>query len=318
MRVLITGGAGFIGSHLAERLLREGNSVVVLDDLTDFYSPAQKLDNVEQLRKAGPVVFVRGDIGDESLVAELLTTHEIEVIVHLAARAGVSPSLAAPLLYEHTNMHGTIVLLEAARRCGVKKFVFASSSSVYGETPHIPFREDNYKLAPISPYGATKLAGERMCNVYSHLYGMPIVCLRFFTVYGPRQRPDLAICKFVGLIESGQEIPVFGDGSTRRDYTYCDDTVAGIIAAMHHETAFDIFNLGNSSPISLKDLIAAIENAVGRPARIKWLPDRPGDVPVTFADNSKAERMLCYKPATKLEDGLRKLVDWHRTLRVAV
>jgi UDP-glucuronate 4-epimerase len=211
MRVLVTGGAGFIGSHVAERLVRDGHAVVILDQLNDYYSPAIKLRNVEQVRRAGPVTFVQGDINDQDAVFEIVAAHAIEAVVHLAALVGVRPSLQQPLDYERVNVHGTMVLLEAARRCGVGKFVFASSSSVYGETRQIPFREDDPETAPISPYGATKLAGEQMCHVYAHLYRLPVVCLRFFTVYGPRQRPDLALCKFVRLIESGQRVPVFGD-----------------------------------------------------------------------------------------------------------
>jgi UDP-glucuronate 4-epimerase len=317
MRILVTGGAGFIGSHLAERLLQDGHQVVVLDVLDDYYSPVLKLENLEQVRKSGPLEFVQGDICDEEMVTEVLATRRIEAIAHLAALAGVTASLERPVEYQKVNVRGTIVLLEAARRCGVEKFVFASSSSVYGQTSHLPFSEDNRELLPISPYGATKIAGERMGYVYAHLYRLPVVCLRLFTVYGPRQRPDLALCKFASLIDAGEEIPVYGDGSTTRDYTYCGDIVAGFAAALGYRTEYDIFNLGSSRRVALRDAIAALEDVLERRAKIRWLPERPGDLPTTFADVSKAERLLGYQPRTSLRDGLRQLVEWQRVRRLA-
>ncbi len=318
MRVLVTGGAGFIGSHLSERMLRDGHEVVILDQLNDYYSPSLKCRNLDIVRKAGPVTFVQGDISDPHTINELIAGRRIEAIVHLAALVGVGASLRQPLEYERVNVHGTMVLLEAARRLGVEKFILASSSSVYGETPQVPFREDNPDLAPISPYGATKLAAERMCYVYAHLYRLPVVCLRFFTVYGPRQRPDLALAKFVRLIESAQKIPVFGDGSSCRDYTFCDDIVNGVMAALELETVFDLINLGSSRPVALREVIGTLERVLERRAEIDWLPDQPGDMRVTYADISKAERLLGYRPATALEDGIRRLIAWQRAERVAV
>ncbi len=309
-RVLLTGGAGFIGSHLAEALLRGGCRLLVLDDLNDYYDPALKRANLEAVRRAGPFEFVQGDICDAPLVDELFARFRPEAAVHLAARAGVRPSLEQPALYQRVNVEGTAVLLEAARRHGAERFVFASSSSVYGAASRVPFSEDDPVRAPISPYAASKIAGEALCHVYSHLYGMRIVCLRFFTVYGPRQRPDLAIRKFAESIAAGRPIPVFGDGSTGRDYTYIDDIVAGILAAMEHETAFEVFNLGNSSPVLLREMIATLERVLGRQAIIDRLPLQPGDVPITYADISKAKRMLGWTPRTPLETGIRRMAQW--------
>jgi UDP-glucuronate 4-epimerase len=240
----------------------------------------------------------------------LFDTFQPEAVIHLAARAGVRPSLAQPLLYERVNVHGTMVLLEAARRTGVGKFVFASSSSIYGIANRVPFSESDSENLPISPYAATKLAGEKICYTWSHLYGMNITCLRFFTVYGPRQRPDLAIRKFLQQIERGQRIPVFGDGASGRDYTFVDDTVSGIIAALHYDTRYDIFNLGNSHPITLNAMIHTIEEVLGKRADIEHLPDQPGDVPITYADISKAQRLLGYAPRTKFSDGVRRFAEW--------
>jgi UDP-glucuronate 4-epimerase len=315
MRILVTGGAGFIGSHVAERLVRDGHAVVILDQLNEYYAPALKLQNVDQVRRAGPVTFIQGDINDQDAVFEIAVAHRIEAVVHLAALVGVGASIQQPLDYERVNVQGTMVLLEAARRCGARKFVFASSSSVYGGTRQVPFREDDPDAAPISPYGATKLAAERMCYVYAHLHRLPVVCLRFFTVCGPRQRPDLALYKFVRLIESGQRIPVFGDGASCRDYTFCGDIVEGVVAALGLDTAYDVFNLGSSRPIALRTVIETLEQTLGRCAEIDRLPDQPGDIRVTCADISKAERLLGYRPATSFEEGVRRLVEWHRKHR---
>jgi UDP-glucuronate 4-epimerase len=227
----------------------------------------------------------------------------------------VRPSLAQPLLYEQVNCGGTVVLLEAARRHGLKKFVFASSSSIYGAANQVPFSEEDHANLPISPYAATKIAGEKLCYTWSHLYGLDCVCLRFFTVYGPRQRPDLAIRKFIELIDAGKPVPVFGDGSMGRDYTFVADTVEGITAALRHETRYDIFNLGNSSPVGLLEMVRAIERVTGREARIEWQPEQPGDVPITYADISKARRVLLYNPQTPFEEGLRRQVEWLRSRR---
>ena len=312
MRILITGGAGFIGSHLAERLIREGHEITVADDLNGYYSPDLKRDNLVEIGQAGSFDFVQCDVRDEERIDRLFREKRFEAVVHLAARAGVRPSLDEPLLYESVNIRGTMVLLEASRKHGVKKFVFASSSSIYGVANQSPFREDDWNTMPISPYAATKMAGERIGYVYSHLYGLSVTCLRFFTVYGPRQRPDLAIRKFTSWIDAGRPIPVYGDGSSSRDYTYVDDTVEGILAAIRYDAPFDVFNLGNSSPVSLTALIGLIESNLGKRAIIHRLPDQPGDVPTTCADITKAGQLLGYVPRTPLGAGIRKFVEWHQ------
>jgi len=314
MNILVTGGAGFIGSHLSERLLSQGHQVTIVDELNDFYSPAVKRANLEAVRNAGPVSFYEADICDEEKMLAIGEQHRPEAIIHLAARAGVRPSLEQPLLYERTNIRGTMVLLEMARRLGVRKFVFASSSSIYGIANRVPFsEEDNYNL-PISPYAATKLAGEKICFTYSHLYHLPVVCLRFFTVFGPRQRPDLAIHKFTKLIENGKPIPVFGDGTAGRDYTFYADTVSGILAALAYDCRFDVFNLGNSHPVDLNTMIETIEASLGKKAILQRLPDQPGDVPITYADISKAQRLLGYAPETPFRKGIDAFTAWYRTV----
>jgi UDP-glucuronate 4-epimerase len=310
MRILLTGGAGFIGSHLSERLLRDGHTLTIVDDLNDFYSPAVKRANLDAVRKAGPVTFYQTDICDEETMFAIGREHRPDAIIHLAARAGVRPSLEDPLLYERTNVRGTMVLLEMARQIGVPKFVFASSSSIYGVADRVPFSEDDALNLPISPYAATKIAGEKVCFTYSHLYNLRTVCLRLFTVYGPRQRPDLAIHKFTRLISAGKPIPVFGDGSSGRDYTFYSDVVDGIVAALHYDARFDLFNLGNSHPVSLKTLICTLEDHLGRKATIDQLPNQPGDVPITYADISKAQRLLGYSPQVPFAEGIAAFVAW--------
>lgn len=313
MRVLVTGGAGFIGSHVSERLLRDGHQVAIIDDLNDFYSPQLKVSNLLAVRQAGVLRFYEGDIRDEDLVRQVFLENQPHAVIHLAARAGVRPSLEQALLYESVNVRGTLVLLEQSRACGVSKFVFASSSSVYGIADQVPFNEDASLNLPISPYAATKLAGEKLCFTYSHLYDLSVTCLRFFTVYGPRQRPDLAIRKFTERIDRGRAIPVFGDGSSSRDYTYIDDIVEGVLAALFYPARYDVFNLGNSSPIDLLGLIRLIENHVGRQARLNWQAAQPGDVPITFADVSKARRLLGYQPRVSIAEGIRAFVEWYKT-----
>jgi UDP-glucuronate 4-epimerase len=312
MRVLVTGGAGFIGSHVSERLLRDGHNVTIIDDLNDFYCPRLKLDNLTAVRKAGPLRFYQGDIRDDDLVGQVFKESRPEAVVHLAARAGVRPSLEQPLLYESVNVRGTMVLLERCRTSQAGKFVFASSSSVYGIADGVPFNEDHSRNLPISPYAATKLAGESLCFTYAHLYGISATCLRFFTVYGPRQRPDLAIRKFTESIACGRPIPLFGDGSSSRDYTYIEDIVEGVIAALFHQGRYDIFNLGNSSPIDLLGLVRLIESSLGKAARLTWMPPQAGDVPITFADISKAKHVLGYEPRTPIADGIRMFVEWYQ------
>jgi UDP-glucuronate 4-epimerase len=309
MRILVTGGAGFIGSHLVEKLLATGHEVSILDDFNDFYDPQIKRANVE--RVAGDVAIHRIDLRDSAAVNLLFHREKFDAIAHLAARAGVRPSIQQPQLYFDTNVSGTLHLLEAARMTGIERFLFASSSSVYGICKTVPFSEDVHLTQTISPYAATKVAGEFLCSTYSHLYRMRIVALRFFTVYGARQRPDLAIHQFSRKIHAGQPIDQFGDGTTRRDYTYIDDIIQGVMAAFNYDgPLFDIFNLGESDTIQLKDLIAAIEKALGKKAKINQLPEQPGDVPLTCADISKARKLLNYNPSTPLSVGLPKFVEW--------
>ena len=319
--VLLTGGAGFIGSHLSEALLRRGLQLSVIDSLDDFYSPAAKRGNLEEVRKVGNFEFCELDLCDFDALRQAISKLRPDTIIHLAARAGVRPSIENPQLYERVNVAGTVNLLEAARQVSVKRFIFGSSSSVYGVTNRVPFVEDDPCLRPISPYAATKLAGEFFCHTYAHLYGLSTVCLRFFTVYGPRQRPDLAIRKFATLMEAGKPIPVFGDGSMGRDYTFVDDTVAGVLAAVEYQfpprgTPFDIFNLGNSHPVSLNELIATLERVTGRTAIRDQRELQPGDVAITWANIEKSSRMLGYRPATSLAEGLEKFVRWLRHERM--
>jgi UDP-glucuronate 4-epimerase len=311
MRVLVTGGAGFIGSHLAEHLLAENHAVAILDDFNTFYSPAMKMANIAFVTKDARVFRI--DLRDNNAVRDLFRKQKFDVILHLAARAGVRPSIAQPQLYYDTNVNGTLHLLEAARSVGIERFILASSSSVYGISKVVPFSEDLHLTQTISPYAATKVAAEFLCSTYSHLYEMRVIALRYFTVYGPRQRPDLAIHQFTRKILAGEAIDQFGDGTTRRDYTYIDDIIQGTVAALKYDGAmFDIFNLGENETVQLKDLIAQIEVAVGKKAVINRLPEQPGDVPLTCADISKARRLLGYAPRTKLEEGLPKFVEWFR------
>lgn len=309
MRILVTGGAGFIGSHLVEKLLATGHEVSILDDFNDFYDPQIKRANVEAV--AAEVAIHRVDLRDSGAVNLLFHREKFDAVAHLAARAGVRPSIQQPQLYYDTNVGGTLHLLEAARLTGIERFIFASSSSVYGVSKTVPFSESLHLTQTISPYAATKIAGEFLCSTYSHLYQMRIVALRFFTVYGARQRPDLAIHQFTRKIHAGQPIDQFGDGTTRRDYTYIDDIMQGVLAAFDYNgPMFDIFNLGENDTIQLKDLIAAIEKTLGKKARINQLPEQPGDMPVTCADISKARKLLGYNPTTPLAAGLPKFVDW--------
>jgi len=336
MKALVTGAAGFIGSHLSERLLADGWEVTGIDNFDDFYEPQIKWRNIAGCLKNKNFRLVEADIRDRAAMdkavqklkmenAKSKTTHNAqrmthdEIIVHLAARAGVRPSIEQPILYADVNVNGTMVLLEAARKYKVKKFIFGSSSSVYGNNKKVPFSEDDNVDFPVSPYAATKKAGELICHTYHHLYGISMICLRLFTVYGPRQRPDLAIHKFTRLIEEGKPIPVYGDGSMMRDFTYVDDIIDGTVAAINRLTSdesratsdeFNIYNLGNANPISVNDLVAKIEKALGKKAVKEYLPSQPGDVERTFADITKAERELGYKPKTTIEQGLAKFVEW--------
>lgn len=308
--ILVTGGAGFIGSHCVEALLAQGVEVVVFDDFNDFYDPAIKEANIAGFRDR--ITLVRGDIRDNALIEKTFTGHRFDCVIHLAARAGVRPSISDPKLYFTTNIDGTFNLLDACRQHGVSNFVFASSSSVYGINEKVPFSESDRIERTISPYAATKIAGEQICSNYAHLFGIHCACLRFFTVYGPRQRPDLAIAKFTRAIHEGKPIDRYGDGSTARDYTYIDDIVQGVLAAAAHtrESSFEIFNLGGSATTTLAELIAMIEDAAGGKAIIRQLPDQPGDVPKTFADVDKARRLLGYEPRTPIREGVRKYAEW--------
>ena len=322
MKVLVTGGAGFIGSHLVERLLADGHKVAILDDFNDFYDPKIKRANISNVQKEIDVHDL--DLRDAEKVTGLFKNEKFDAVFHLAARAGVRPSIQHPQLYYDTNVGGTLHLLEAARSVGVEKFIFASSSSVYGAAKRVPFSEEERLTQTLSPYAATKIAGEFLCSTYSHLYNMRIVALRYFTVYGARQRPDLAIHQFARKIQDGEAIDQFGDGTTRRDYTYIDDIIQGTMVTLNHDGGpsrtgglFDIFNLGESETVQLKDLIASIEKTLGKKAKINRLPDQPGDMALTCADISKARKVLGYDPKTKFEDGLPKFVDWFLTSRVA-
>ena len=317
-KLLVTGGAGFIGSHLSEALVAAGHELVILDDFNDYYDPAVKENNLAGLK--GKVEIVRGDISDDAVIVDTFTRHHFDGVFHLAARAGVRPSIANPRLYFNTNMDGTLNLLEACRHNSVKFFVFASSSSVYGVNTKVPFSETDLIARTISPYAATKLAGEQMCSNYAHLFGLRCMCLRFFTVYGPRQRPDLAISKFTAALLAGLPIDRYGDGSTARDYTYVDDIVRGILAAADYteKSSFDIFNLGGAATTTLNELIGIVEKAVGNPAEIRQMPDQPGDVPRTYADVSKAETLLGYHPQTAIREGITKYVKWQRTTNARV
>ena len=311
MKALVTGSAGFIGSHLCERLLRDGWQVVGVDNFDDFYDPRIKRANISDCLKNTNFQLIEADIRDAAAMDKAVGGG-IDVIIHLAARAGVRPSIEQPVLYTDVNINGTVSLLEAAKKYKIDKFIFASSSSVYGNNKKVPFAEDDNVDFPISPYAATKKAGELICHTYCHLYDISITCLRFFTVYGPRQRPDLAIHKFARLIEHGDPIPVFGDGTMSRDFTYIDDIIDGVVASVRKCDGFAIYNLGESRPMTVNDLIAEIEKALGKKAVRQQLPLQPGDVERTYADVTKAVNELGYDPKTLIEVGLERFVTWLR------
>jgi UDP-glucuronate 4-epimerase len=311
MIVLVTGGAGFIGSHVVGALLARGHQVSIVDDFNDFYDPSLKRRNVAGF--SGQVRMIEADIRDRAALSKEFSEGSFKAIVHIAARAGIRPSIAQPRLYTEVNVLGTQNLLELAGEFGVKKFVFTSSSSVYGLTQRMPFQEDDPVSQPISPYAATKLSAEALCHVYHHLCGLDMVCLRLFTVYGPRQRPDLAIYKFTSAILRGKPVEVFGDGSTARDYTYVDDVVQGVLACLDREFGFEVINLGESRAVAVRELVQLIEKAVGKKARIRQLPPQAGDVPITCADISKAKRLLGYNPRVGIEDGIQRFAEWFRS-----
>jgi UDP-glucuronate 4-epimerase len=311
VRILITGGAGFIGSNLTERLVADGHGVFVVDNFDEYYDPQLKRQNVS--RWGSQVQVIEADIRDTPALRPVFTAGRFEAVIHLAARAGVRASLANPQLFAEVNVVGTQVLLELAREFDVPKFLLASSSSVYGESPNVPFREDDLGLLPVSPYAATKLSAEALCHVYHHLYQLDTACLRFFTVYGPRQRPDLAIRKFTTAIFAGKPIELYGDGNTQRDYTYIDDIMAGICGCLDRKLGYEIINLGESRTVALRELVSLIEQAAGRKADIRWLPPQPGDVPRTFADISKARSLIGYDPQVPIGKGIERFGSWFKS-----
>jgi len=310
VRVLLTGGAGFIGSHVVDSLLLNGHEVTVLDNFDGFYERFLKERNISAHRSHPRWRLIEADVRDAPALESTLTA-EYDAIVHLAARAGVRPSIEDPIAYQEVNVRGTQNLLEFARHKRITQFVFASSSSVYGVNPRVPWSEDDHVLEPISPYASTKVSGELLGHVYSHLYGIRFIALRFFTVYGPRQRPDLAIHKFAQLIRDRRPVPLFGDGSTRRDYTYVSDIVHGVCRALAYDrTQFEVINLGNNQTVTLIEMVRGLEEALGVPAAINWQPEQPGDVPQTWANVDKARRLLEYDPSTPYREGVRRFVEW--------
>jgi len=310
--ILVTGGAGFIGSHVVERLLSTGNKVICVDNFDPYYSIEIKKKNIENALKNESFQLEECDIRDKDSIKRIFQSYRIDSIVHLAARAGVRPSIADPLLYQDVNIRGTMQLLEICREYNIRNFIFASSSSVYGDNDSVPFREDDKLSGPVSPYAASKVSGELICYTYHSLYRIPISCLRFFTVYGPRQRPDMAIHKFIKLIDHGKDVHIFGDGTSKRDYTFVSDIVDGVTAALDRPSGYEIFNLGNSGTIELKELIAVIEKHVGKKAKIQHQPNQPGDVSITYADISKSTELLDYHPKVKIEDGIVSTVQWYK------
>ncbi len=315
MRILLTGGAGFIGSHLAESLLQDGYEIDCLDNFNDYYDPAIKRSNILIALQHPAFRLIQGDILDLPELQHQFETRGYEIVIHLAARAGVRPSIQDPLLYEKVNVQGTMHLLEMCKLYKVRKFVFASSSSVYGANTKVPFSETDPVDNPISPYAATKKAGELICHTYHHLYDISVTCLRFFTVYGPRQRPDMAIHKFVRLIYAGKPVAVFGTGQSKRDYTYIDDIIQGLRASIDKCQGYHIYNLGESNTVELKYLLHLIQDALGKRAIIEHLPDQPGDVPITFADITRAKAELNYNPQTSIEEGIERFAEWFKQVR---
>ncbi len=321
MTILLTGCAGFIGSHTAQALLNCGYNVIGVDNLNDYYNPAWKQQNLDNLKYENNFTFNRADITDQEELEKIFKEQQeknqpIQKIVHLAARAGVRPSIEQPLLYQKVNTQGTLNLLELARKNQVEQFVFASTSAIYGEQQKIPFSEDDPVNKPVSPYAATKKAAELLCYTYSHLYQIKTTCLRFFTVYGPAGRPDMAPYLFTQALLNNQPINKFGDGSTQRDYTYIDDIVSGVCTAVEKPFEFEIINLGNNQPVSLNEFIKILEELTEKKAVINQLPLQPGDVPRTYADISKAQKLLGYQPTTSFKEGLKKFVDWYKINRV--
>lgn len=312
MNILITGGAGFIGSHLSEKIIELGHRVICIDNFNDYYNPAIKEYNLKDIIDNKKFILYRADIVDRAEMQKIFSAHAIDVVIHLAARAGVRPSLSNASLYEKVNVEGTINLLDCCREKSINRFIFASSSSVYGGNKKIPFSETDKVDFPVSPYAATKKSGELMCYAYHHLYDISIFAFRFFTVYGPRQRPEMAIHKFTRKIFNGDSIEIYGDGSSSRDYTYIDDIVNGIAGSLDLISGYEIINLGNSYPVKLSDLVSLIEEKSDRKIMIQHTEPQPGDVFTTYADIKKAKRIIKYDPATPIEKGLENFMDWYR------
>ena len=310
--ILVTGGAGFIGSHLVDTLVQRGEEVVCLDSFDKFYDPEIKEKNLAGVSKKRNFILKRGDIRDEKFIKDIFDRFPIEKVVHLAARAGIRPSLKDPILYADVNIGGTLNLLKFSQRKKIRSFILGSSSSVYGLNAKVPFSENDKLENPISPYAVSKIASEFYGRLFQQVYGLPIIILRFFTVYGPRQRPEMAIYKFTELMEKGEEIPVFGGGRIERDYTYITDIIGGILAALQKDFNLETFNLGDSRVVNLTYLISVLEAALGKKAKVKKLPDQPGDMPVTYADISRAREKLSYKPEVQIEEGIKRFVEWYR------
>ncbi len=312
MSIAVTGGAGFIGSHLCEKLINLGFKVICIDNFDDFYNPAFKEDNISGIIDKPGFKLYRSDICEPAQMEEIFSDNDIEMVIHLAARAGVRPSIVDPVLYEKVNVSGTVNILECCRKYGVKKFVFASSSSVYGGNKKIPFSEDDNVDCPVSPYAATKKAGELISYTYHDLFGISVFCFRFFTVYGPRQRPEMAIHKFSSSVLDGKQLEIYGDGSSSRDYTYIDDIISGLVNGIDRIEGYEIINLGNSKTVKLMELVRLIEKTAGRKADLKFMDSQPGDVFTTYADIRKARKMLKYSPGTDISEGLDRFIKWYK------
>ncbi len=308
--ILITGGAGFIGSHLTGKLLSQGERVIIVDNFDPYYSEKIKRKNIQNYLNHSSFTLVEGDIRQRKTLEDIFEEYPVTKVVHLAARAGVRGSIEDPFIYEDINLKGTLNLLETCKNYSIESFIFASSSSVYGNSK-VPFSEDSPFLSPISPYGVTKLSGEILCQTYHHLYRIPILCIRIFTAYGPFQRPEMVVHKFTRLIYREMEVPVFGEGKYKRDYTYIDDLIEGIVLALKYHPRYDIINLGSSCPVDLSTLISLIEENIHKKARIRYLPPQPGDPFVTFADIRKAQKLLGYQPRVSIEEGIARFCRWY-------